>query len=281
MDGSDLESRVSRLESTLSRFSADLRLALQYVRSDAASSLTKSRLIMEKLLERVYATEMGREPRKPLLGEMLADNQFTRKIERRILARMNAIRDMGNLGPHGENVHPGDAVRVLDDLCEVLDWYIIRYAEGPRELPGTEPEIALGPGTATGASSGEQKPGTEPDIELAPATPRGVASREQEEEALRELNRELLLADSHWALKEWLYKVNVYLKHHPDSVKGQLLRDRVTRALRNVPEATGEFRPPPPPAAMPASSPARRLLGCVFLLVVACLAAALAILLVR
>jgi hypothetical protein len=42
---------------------------------------------------------------------------------------MNAIRDMGNLGPHGERVEASDAARVLDDLCVILDWYLQRYGE--------------------------------------------------------------------------------------------------------------------------------------------------------
>ena len=118
----DLEDRVSRLEKTLSDFSEELRLALYYIQPDAASSLTKSRIVLEKLLFTVYTVEMEQWPRKPLLGDMLADNQFTRRIERRILSRMNAVRDMGNLGPHGEPVQPNDASRVLDDLCEILNW---------------------------------------------------------------------------------------------------------------------------------------------------------------
>jgi hypothetical protein len=90
---------------------------------------------MEKLLLKIYTIEMGQEPRKPLLGEMLADNQFSRKIERRILSRMNAIRDMGNLGPHGEPVEPSDAAKVLDDLCEVMDWYLGRYSSRAKLSP--------------------------------------------------------------------------------------------------------------------------------------------------
>jgi formylglycine-generating enzyme required for sulfatase activity len=34
---------------------------------------------------------------------------------------------MGNLGVHGESVLREDAARALDDLCEVLDWYLQRY----------------------------------------------------------------------------------------------------------------------------------------------------------
>lgn len=127
MAKNDLENRVGKLEQTVDAFSKELRLAFHYIDSDAASSLTKSRLVMEKLLLEIYTTEMGREPHKPMLGDMLADNQFTRKIERRICSRMNSIRDMGNLGPHGEAVESSDAATVLDDLCEVLDWYLRKY----------------------------------------------------------------------------------------------------------------------------------------------------------
>lgn len=126
MSMQNLERRVNELGRALGAFSEDLQLAYRYIRSDAASSLTKSRLILEKLVVRLYTTEMGREPRKPLLGDMLVDNQFTRKIDRRVLSRMNGVRDMGNLGPHGEAVEPSDAARVLDDLCEVLEWYLQR-----------------------------------------------------------------------------------------------------------------------------------------------------------
>ncbi len=122
----DLARRVGKLENAVSAFSSDLRLALDYIQRDAGSSLTKSRMVMEKLLVSIFAAEMGHEPKRPLLGDMLADNQFTRKLDRRIVTRMNSIRDMGNLGPHGEAVQPIDAARVLDDLCVVLDWYLLR-----------------------------------------------------------------------------------------------------------------------------------------------------------
>jgi hypothetical protein len=41
------------------------------VSTDPAGSLTKCRLVMERLVVEVYQREMGRGPRKPLLGEML------------------------------------------------------------------------------------------------------------------------------------------------------------------------------------------------------------------
>jgi hypothetical protein len=158
MNPETLEARIGRLERALAAFAEELRFAYRYICPDAASSLTKSRLILEKLVVQVYTAEMGRDPKKPLLGEMLADNQFTRRIARRILSRMNAIRDMGNLGPHGESVETSDAVRVLDDLCEVLDWYLHKYAS-----QGVVAE-ARGEGASTSESAdshlrGIEKPG--------------------------------------------------------------------------------------------------------------------------
>jgi uncharacterized protein (TIGR03067 family) len=142
----ELESRALKLAKELTDFGAELRLACAYTQVDPASSLTKSRIVMEKLLLDIYGREMGHEPKKPLLGDMLADNQFTRKIERRILSRMNAIRDMGNLGPHGEAVEASDAARVLDDLCTILDWYLERTPlSGPAPPVGAQAAVAAPP----------------------------------------------------------------------------------------------------------------------------------------
>jgi Domain of unknown function (DUF4145) len=150
MGAESLEGRVRSLERRLSALAEELRLALQYIPSDPGSSLTKSRVVLEKLLLRVYASEMAREPRKALLADMLADNQFTRRIERRVLSRMHAIRDLANLGPHGEPVQPSDARRVLDDLCEILEWYLSRYAT-PDAPQGGHSGDSAGPSATTAA----------------------------------------------------------------------------------------------------------------------------------
>lgn len=126
-------------------FAEELRFAFEYAsaadpgRLDAGGSLAKSRAVMEKLLLQIFMAEMGSEPTKPLLGEMLKNNQFTRRIERRILARMEAIREWGNLGAHGERVERSDAIKTLDNLCEVLGWHLRRNPTGPETVPGIAP----------------------------------------------------------------------------------------------------------------------------------------------
>lgn len=191
MASNDLADRVSKLEKSLAAYSTELRFALSYVEPDAASSLTKSRTVLEKLVLQLFIAEMGYPPRKPMLGEMLADNQFTRRIDRRILSRMNSIRDMANLGSHGEPVQPSDALRVLDDLCEVLDWYLARSS------PPAESEA-------------------------------DAATRQKEE--LIQLGRSLLTAVTSDDIKQVQHQVEAHLQQYPDSADAKLLLDRVNLA---------------------------------------------------
>ena len=62
-----------------------------------------------------------------MIGDVLVDKAFMATIPRRIAARMNAIREMSNLGPHGEKVDTTDAIRVMRDLIDVLEWYVVHH----------------------------------------------------------------------------------------------------------------------------------------------------------
>jgi hypothetical protein len=138
MTAEELELRLNRLSGLPPAEAEELRRAWQYIDSDPGASLTKSRIILEKLVLGLFQAETGKPPRKPELGELLNDNQFTRKLDRRIVSRMNSIRDMANLGAHGEPVLPEDARRVLEDLCAVLEWHRQR-SHGPGPAGATAP----------------------------------------------------------------------------------------------------------------------------------------------
>ena len=119
-----IEVRIKHITENLPEYHDQLIFSLEYIDKDPQSSLTKSRIVLEKTLNRIYQLHFDKEPKKLEIGFILNDNQFTRFIDRRILSRMNSVRDMANLGAHGEEVQPTDAKRVLDDLCEILNWFI-------------------------------------------------------------------------------------------------------------------------------------------------------------
>ncbi|MGK0272922.1 MAG: TPR repeat protein [Cocleimonas sp.] len=122
-----LEERISNIEQHLNEYSDYFKQAQKYINDDPSGSLNKSRVMVEKLVLDLFQREMGHAPKRVMLGEMLNNNHFTRLIDRRILARMMSVRDMGNLGSHGELVYSNDASRILEDVYDILDWYIERH----------------------------------------------------------------------------------------------------------------------------------------------------------
>ena len=93
-----LSDRISRIETFLAELSVYLHASLDYVASDPQSSLTKCRIVLEKVLRCIYAQEMLRQPTGAMVGNILSDKDFVGRLPRRMLARMNAIRDIANLG---------------------------------------------------------------------------------------------------------------------------------------------------------------------------------------
>lgn len=138
-----LADRVAALEARVAELGTFLHSAVAYLSSDPASSLTKSRVILEKLLLDLYRGAMKKDPPRPMIGDILADRVFTATIPRRIAARMNAIRDMSNLGPHGEEVDASDAIRVMRDLIDVLEWYVVHRQPSYRAVGDHETRRGL------------------------------------------------------------------------------------------------------------------------------------------
>jgi hypothetical protein len=144
----DLGAQVHSLAKAFPGYAEMLLTARSDIPNRPADSLTNSRKITELMLIELYQREMGRDPRRPLLAEMLSDNQFTRKIDRRIYALMNAIRELGNLGPHvsPDQVRPSDAEYTLANVCEVLLWYSRRLGSAATagERPGADGTAPVG-----------------------------------------------------------------------------------------------------------------------------------------
>jgi hypothetical protein len=124
----ELATRVALLEAKLTQHVSNLQLAVEYLTSDPKSSLTKTRIVLEAVLQALYRSSMKKEPPRAQIGDMLSDKVFTRSIPRRYLTRMKHINDLAILGPHDLGpVEPIDAVRAMTDLLEVLEWYVDKY----------------------------------------------------------------------------------------------------------------------------------------------------------
>ena len=122
-----LSEQIKTLEKKVESLAEYLKSALTYLDSDPQSSLTKCRIVLEKMLNSIYSHEMGKEPNKGMIGNILFDKEFSSRIPSRIRARMNFIREITNSGTHGEDIAGEDANRVLQEIVFVAEWYVTNY----------------------------------------------------------------------------------------------------------------------------------------------------------
>jgi len=123
----NLQQRIRELEKSFDQLSDQFQVAFKYSSTDPQASLNKVRIILEKIIRRVYKNEVGEPPEELMIGAALRDPQLRSAIDRRILSKMNAIRSMSNLAVHGEYVTTKDAMHSIDNLCDIMDWYMNKY----------------------------------------------------------------------------------------------------------------------------------------------------------
>lgn len=124
-----------------------LEHAVGQLNKDPGGSLTKSRIALEKTLFSLYRDMIDRPPKNMMIGPMLMNTEFKGRIPGRILARMNAVREISNLGSHGGEVYEEDALRALQDLADILEWYVARRdgAYKPERLDETREFVEILP----------------------------------------------------------------------------------------------------------------------------------------
>jgi len=108
--------------------------AVKFITSDPKMSLVKVRIVLETIVYEVYKVEMEKEPKKTEIGPTLGDTQFQKKIDTRIFRLMDSIRGVSNMGPHevrlngsGTEPIPEDAMSSLEQLLQVIKWYVEKY----------------------------------------------------------------------------------------------------------------------------------------------------------
>lgn len=82
--------KISALEKRIDDLVDYLKSALDYMTTDPQSSLTKCRVVLEKVLKNLFIHEMRKEPNRPMIESQ-------------------------------------DVIRVMRDLIDVLEWYVSSY----------------------------------------------------------------------------------------------------------------------------------------------------------
>jgi len=136
-----IEQKLASIERRLGDLSAHLRSAFSYRLSDPQSALTKCRIVLERVLRDIHEREFGAAPDAQMVGQLLANKEIRARLPRRMLAKMNMIRELANLGAHGDQVSSDDAEMTLLNLVEVLDWYYDTYQ---RPAPITPDGVQVG-----------------------------------------------------------------------------------------------------------------------------------------
>lgn len=124
---SDLLTRIEAVEGQIGNFSEYLKASYSYLAIDPQISLTKCRIFLERMLTSIYIQEMGDQPIKSMIGNLLSDKNFAQKLPPRIRARINFARDIANAGVHGGAVDYEDAEHALRDVVYTVEWYVTHY----------------------------------------------------------------------------------------------------------------------------------------------------------
>jgi hypothetical protein len=101
-----IEQKLAVIEGRLGDSASQLRIALSYRQSDPQSAVTKCRILLEKLLRDIYVREVGSPPEATMVGQLLALKEIRTTLPRRIHAKMTMVKEMANLGAHGDEVLP-------------------------------------------------------------------------------------------------------------------------------------------------------------------------------
>ncbi len=102
------------------------------VQTDPRTALLGAERILTRLL-RDRAIEVGVEP--PL--DVIEHAQFSATVGRRIMLRLQSVRDLGQLAAEQGQVECDDAHRALSDLCAIISWFNNGQDDGDRDQEST------------------------------------------------------------------------------------------------------------------------------------------------
>ena len=159
----DILPRIEALETSMEGLGHQLGLALKYRDSDPHGALGKCRGVLESLLIDIHRREAGEPPERAGLLDLIRSRAIHKTVPRRVMTRMQTVRDLGNVGSHLGEVNDADATLALGCMSEVIGWYLKRYGaagvaagvEGEDQARGVpQPKVAGFPPSPIGTLSG-------------------------------------------------------------------------------------------------------------------------------
>ena len=132
-----LRERVVRLDRQLERMGYELARAHRYSAQDPGAALNKARTVLERIVRDQFERRVGQPPGRRSLAQLLTHHDLRREIKPRVLAWMQTVQQLGNLGSHGQTVVGEDARLSLEALCNLVDWYLEDIGSASDEQPAT------------------------------------------------------------------------------------------------------------------------------------------------
>lgn len=132
--------------------------AEQYAQTDPASSLVKLRSYIESMVQGIYRQLGIQLPTVSNLNDLLRAPVFTEAVPRTVCLKMNAIRDHGNKGAHGEDISQKTALWLLQESFDLGRWFFLTYLDGKAaDCPTYQEPPVGGIGSETKARLKEEK----------------------------------------------------------------------------------------------------------------------------
>ena len=113
--------RILILSQYFPEYSDSLNKALNYALDDPSAGLLKSRQILEDICKTIWM-KYENSP-APSIYDIFNNETIKSNTPKRVLNRIHSLRNICNLGIHGEPVTHDDVLMSLNYLFVLLDWY--------------------------------------------------------------------------------------------------------------------------------------------------------------
>lgn len=165
----ELRAYCARLGGQAATLEEEVQRTIKQLDNDLKSALGCARCALEVIVTELCEThlhrERGTDPMASLLGRF-RDKGVREVIPESVLATMEHLNKLGNLGAHGKPVRERDVRQALVTLTGVLDWYVNDYKRGFADPAAASPAAPTIAGESAGPDDRQRA-----DPAAAPATP--------------------------------------------------------------------------------------------------------------